>query len=204
MKSNTYGIVNLPTEPSDGLTPPGAAQASPDGDFTSFKDTMNRHRTQSLFIEYAIPEYPAYYTLKTSDHTVAGTTYPSLYKIYFEMEDPTEYDFAIRCFGSWKHWEILSKASWFAPIVAEWRAELKVKLEAKRYREMCNIRDSNPPKSQAHIQAVKWLSEYYSPKTTARPRRGRPSKEEKENRLKQELAEEQALEQDAIRLGLYN
>jgi hypothetical protein len=184
---------------SDCASPVGAKQAAPSGPgiFDSFKDAQGRYRTQSLFIETPHTSYPAFFTTKKYDVERNGTTYHSLYLKYMEIGDPTEYQVALRLFGSWGHWEALCKSKWFKELLTDWRNELRVRMESDRYFEM----DKRASQQDATgIQATKWLAERYGDKTEAK--RGRPSKEEKERhlaRLSHETAEEDA---DAERLGL--
>jgi hypothetical protein len=165
--------------------------------FDSFKDAQGRYRTQSLFIETPHKSYPAFFTTKKHDVDKNGQTYISLYQKYMDIGDPTEYQVALRLFGSWGHWEALCKSKWFKELLTDWRNELRVRMESDRYYEM-EERADRPDASG--IQATKWLAERYGDKGTAK--RGRPSKEERARhlaRLSHETAEEDA---DAERLGL--
>jgi len=66
------------------------------------------------------------FTLKDREDTVYfGKTFYSLYKIYMESTytDPTEYDFAMKVFGSWDYWEELTTRSYVKQLVFEWREE---------------------------------------------------------------------------------
>lgn len=84
-----------------------------------------RPRTKSLFFEYRGAteyqgnDYP--YNLKEVDWR--GTL--SMYKIY--MEEDTEYDAAMRLFGSWRLWEVLCASTWFKPHKAKWDEERKIR-----------------------------------------------------------------------------
>jgi hypothetical protein len=181
--------------------PVGVSQTAPSGPgpFDSFKDNQGRYRTKSLFIETPHESFPAFFTVKKYDVEKGGRTYYSLYLKYMEVADPTEYQVALRLFGSWDHWQALCRAGWFRELVTGWREELKVKLESDRYHEMLGHVDKNPDSPQA-IQASKWLAERYGEKSTAK--RGRPSKAEKEQHL-QRLGEETAeTDADLKRLGL--
>lgn len=173
-----------------------AAPVGPDI-FDSFKDSQGRFRTQSLFTEYLHESYPAHFTLKKKDVTKKGVPYVSLYKKYMEIADPTEYQVAIRLFGSWDHWQALCKARWFKEHLDGWRQELKVKLESDRYYEMTSHVQNNPDSPQS-IQASKWLADRYGEK----PKRGRPSKAEKAAHLKRIEEETSDVDDDAKRLGL--
>lgn len=116
-----------------------------------------------------------------------------------EIGDPTEYEMAIALLGSWKHWKLLSEATWFKPLLAEWRRELRVKFESDRYQEMIEVAENGKGTPQG-LQATKWLAERYS--DPQNPKRGRPSKAEKKAALKQEQEEDTLLKEEMERLGL--
>lgn len=172
----------------------------PSGDiFESFKDTQGRFRTKSLFIETPHDSYPAFFTTKSYDFTKGGVTYFSLYKKYIEIADPTEYQVGIKLFGSWEHWQVITKSKWFTDLITPWRLELQVMMESSRYHEMKG-HIANDPGSPSAIQASKWLAERYGSKATAK--RGRPTKAEKEGHLKRIAEDEKELEEDMQRIGL--
>lgn len=167
--------------------------------FDKLKDAQGRFRTQSLFCEHPHESYRAYFTLKKFDYEKDGKTYISLYLKYMEIADPTEYQVAIRMFGSWDHWQALTRSKWFGAHLTGWREELKTKLESDRFYEMQQVATQDRGSAQA-VQATKWLADRYGDKATAK--RGRPSKAEKAqhlNKLKDETAE---LNEDIKRLGL--
>ena len=117
-----------------------------------------------------------------------------------EIGDPTEYQFALRVFGSWDHWQALCSSKWFSELVTDWRAELKTKMESDRYWEMVNIRDKSAPDSAQAIQATKWLADRFGKKAIIT--RGRPSKEELKQALKHKTDEQLILAQDAKIVGI--
>lgn len=156
---------------------------------------MGRFRTQSLFVEMKLDKYPAPFTLKTYDHR--GRM--SMYRKYMEIGDPTEYSQAIGLLGSWEHWKTLCAAEWFKPHIEKWRDELRIKFESDRYREMSEVAETHKGTPQG-VQATKWLAERYS-KVEA-PKRGRPSKAEKAQHLKEAAEEETLTSEEAARLGL--
>lgn len=96
-----------------------------------FKDVLNRWRTNSLFVEFQHPDYPAYFTLDENDRTIDGITYLSLKRKYLEYADPTEHRFAQALFGSFPCWENLSTCPAIAPHVAQWRKELELALRGE-------------------------------------------------------------------------
>ena len=155
---------------------------------------MGRFRTQSLFYESRHTKYPAPFTLKDEDHE--GRV--SMYKEFMRISDPTEYKVATELLGSWRHWEVLTACEWFKPYVERWRKELSVSIESKQVDTMKEIQRTMPGTPQA-IQATKWLA-YRN--TRAKPKRGRPSKMERQALLKEESTEDRLLQEEAERLGL--
>lgn|SRR3990167_6372274 len=169
-----------------------------DQDFGKFKDQNGRYRTLSLFLEYRVNKVPPLWTLKK--YELPGNP-PSLYLQYLEARDPTEYDFAMAQFGTFEHWEVLQNCNWFKPYLAEMRKDLTQKLKAEHYAYMKALLDNTVMKMADKIAVLKWLSTnsgYEQPKST----RGRPSKEEVEGRLKDELKTLEEVKDDSIRLGL--
>lgn len=185
-----------PKAPSPkGAVSTGGSTTLPDaGAYDHLKDSQGRFRTQSLFVEYKHDKYPAPFTLKEYDHR--GSL--SMYRKYMEIGDPTEYSMAIALLGSWRHWKMLTASQWFKPFITQWRKELKTKFESDRYREMVEVAKTQGGTPQG-IQATKWLAERYSEPQT---KRGRPSKSEKAQALKEEKEEEALLREEAERLGL--
>jgi len=134
--------------------------------------TSNSRYTKSLFYEesYGAVEN-CIYTLKDEDHK----GYKSLYKLYMEMEDPTEYDFANRYLDSYEHWEILCSLSWFAPYAERWRKELDLKLRA---RALANVKEiAADQANKACFSANRFLLEGGWRPKEAGGKVGRPSKE---------------------------
>lgn len=158
--------------------------------YEHLKDSMGRFRTQSLFVEHKHDSYPAPFTLKEYNHRGAL----SMYLKYMEYSDPTEYSVALGLLGSWRHWKGLTEAVWFKPYIDQWRKELKAKLEYERFEEM---RDKA---ASGDIRATKWLADQYGPQKS--PKRGRPSKAEKNKLLKEEREHQDLLNEEAERLGL--
>jgi hypothetical protein len=187
------GVSSLDT--LTGVSPDLPAMDPVLGGFACLKDTMGRFRTQSLFYETRHPDYSAYFTTKKYDYK----GHISMYLKYMEIGDPTEYQVAQRLLGSWDHWLALLNGKWFAEMVEEWREELRVKLESQRFQEMKDVAENNKGTAPG-ISATKWLADHYGYKT--KPRRGRPSKEEKRLALKRVTEEERDLMEDAKLIGL--
>lgn len=139
------------------------------------RDNRGRYRTSSLFLETRRPGAPApVYTLREFPK-------PGLIcarQLYLEANDPTEYAAALSILGSWEHWQHLCGASWFKPIVDQWRSELKQKLlheATQKVIELCGSYESS-----SSLAAAKKLMEVLSPSKSATRRNRTPSDERSE------------------------
>ena len=168
---------------------------------SEYKDNQGKYRTQSLFLEYRVNGMDPPFTLKKEDQGECL----SMYRIYMEIADPTEYDFALATLGSWEHWQYLagddSLKAWFRPHITKWRAELKNKLQSEHYKRMEHI-SLNGKTAGERITATKWLAAHTSPKSADKIIRGRPSHDELNARAKEELLRRQEIEEDAERISL--
>lgn len=162
-----------------------------------FKNDRGLYMTRSLFFEVAPDSSYAIYTLKDHDHTVNGRTLPSLYKLYMEEEDPTEYLFATKHLDSFKHWEMLCEATFFKNHLERWRRELDLKMTAdniQRIKALASGDSRSSLEAQKYIAEKKWL--------VKEPTRGRPSKAEISKNLKQHMDSSSQVEEDYNRLRL--
>jgi hypothetical protein len=171
---------------------------NPNDNDSPFRDSTGRWRTQSLFKEFPNPKYPFYWTLRRED-TEDGI--PSLYKLYMQAKDPSEYHFALKYLGGWEHWQTLCNARWFRKYVDLWREELKVLVQSDHYAIARALAEDSSAKVSERMTAIKWLSvnSGYDKKDL---KRGRPSKEEVEGRLRQDLKALEEHNEDLERLGL--
>lgn len=136
-------------------------------------DTSGRPLTQSLFLEIGYTN-DALYTLKEVDHSHNGKTYLSLKRLYLEMADPTEYQFATTYLLGWKHWNRICENKVLRKHIDEWREELEVKLRAQATIQIME------QAAGGAFQASKWLADRGWDTRAA----GRPSKLEKEKHAK--------------------
>lgn len=135
------------------------------------------------------------YTLKEEDLVVGDKVYKSLKKIYLEMEDVTEFEFAMATIGSYKLWERLTKSQALREHIDQWRKELSLKLKAKALKEIVRAAAGNS------FPAMKYLADKsYIENTTNK--RGRPSKEDIQAELKKEMEASRTFQNDAKRIGL--
>lgn len=135
--------------------------------------------TQGLFLEIQYGEF-AVFTLKDDDYEYNGKTYPSLKKLYLEMEDVVEYEFATKYLLGWTHWQRMCANKQLLKHIEEWREELELKLRSKAIKAM---RDK--VNTEQGINAAKWLAEKGWDKKGV----GRPNKqqEEREKRIQEKL-----------------
>lgn len=136
-------------------------------------DSMNRPYTQALFLELGYQK-EAIYTLKEVDHEYEDKIYPSIKRLYLEMNDPTEYNFATTYFIGWSHWMRICENKAIRKHIDEWREELEIKLRAKAVEQVML------EASKGSFQASKWLADRGWSNRGA----GRPSKLEQEKHKK--------------------
>lgn len=152
-------------------------------------DSMGKFLTQSLFLEIGYGD-TALYTLKDYDCEHGGKSYPSLKRLYLEMEDPLEYEFASTYLLGWKHWQRLCENKAIRKHIDEWRDELEIKLRSRAFKQAQNLAGSGT------FQAAKWIAD----RGWATKGAGRPSKAEveREKRIQAGIASE--YEDDVIRM----
>jgi hypothetical protein len=109
------------------------------------------------------------YTLKDQDHL----GYPSLYRLYMETNDPTEWKFSQAHLDGWEHWEMLCGCSWFAPYVERWRKELQLRIASAA---LARIMAESKTNSKESFTANRYLLERgWMPKDSSKG--GRPTKD---------------------------
>lgn len=143
-------------------------------DKSLLKSTNGIPLTQSLFLEIGYTDY-AVYTLKDEDYEYKGKVFPSLKRLYLEMEDVGEYLFASEHLLGWDQWNRLCQNKQVSEHIEKWRYELELKLRSKAIMEI-QLR----AKSEKGISAARWLAEKGWDKRQA----GRPSKAEVEREVK--------------------
>ncbi len=162
-------------------------------DYGRFKNEIGGYLLKPIFFEYDNSEHKyTIYTTKNYDIEWNGSPVPSLRRLYVEMEDPTEYEFALEYLDSWAHWKKLTEASFFQEHLAEWREELEVRLRAKALNRI-KIRATGADKDSFAADKI-LLSGGWKPQGD-KARAGRPTKE----KIKQEaerLFQEQSIYDD--------
>lgn len=152
-------------------------------------DSSGRPLTQSLFLEIGYAEC-ALYTLKDNDHEYKGKIYPSIKRLYLEMGDPTEYQFANAYLLGWNHWKRLCANKAIREYIDEWRDELELKLRCEGVKSM--IKSA----ADGNYQASKWLADRGWDNKGA----GRPSKADVEKERKFQARASEDFKADVVRL----
>ena len=155
-------------------------------------------KLRALFFETTLADKKdVVYTLKHRDHE----GYPSLYRLYMECDDPTEYTFATQYLDGWDHWQTLCDCSWFKPYVEAWRKELEIRTKARALKAIKDL--AQDPDSKEHYQASKFLvTNGWVEKTSGR-KAGRPSKDEVKKEAQRIAEEQRELEDELSRVGLH-
>lgn len=152
-------------------------------------DGMGRPITQSMFLELGYSD-SALYTLKEQDYEYNGKVLPSIKRLYLEIADPTEYEFATSCFLGWSHWQRLCANKAIMRHIEEWRFELEVKLRSR------GVKAAIAAANGGNFQASKWIADRGWDTRGA----GRPSKAEVERETKIQAAINDEYTADIVRL----
>ena len=183
-------------EPNNIINIPGLNQETRK---TKFRNKNGRLLTRSLFYEMTVSGNSDHVMYTLRDHPWQG--YPSLHTFYMDIDDLTEYKFALTCFESWNHWKEIIGLNWFKSVIQRWREELElqntsqiltaIKIEAAKGSYQAN---------KILLDYAEKLTSY--PLNSSRPKvkRGRPSKLEVANELQERADEEAQLEEDLGRL----
>ena len=153
------------------------------------QDSLGRPLTQALFLEGSYSDF-CIYTTKDWDYEYKGKIYPSIKRLYLEMEDPTEYEFANTYFLGWRHWQRICDNRSLMPLVQNMRDELELKLRARAVQEI------KLQAKQGSFQATKWLADRGWDKKAV----GRPSKDDVTREARMQAEIHSMYESDAARL----
>jgi hypothetical protein len=165
-------------------------------DKSKLKNKMGLPLLKGLFYEEVLADKSSVvYTLKDEDHE----GFPSLYRLYMETGDPTEYRFVKSYMSSLEHWERLCACEWFQPYIERWRRELELKLKSQA---LAKIMATSKAGGRDAFTASRFLVEKGWEPKEGQTKRGRPSKEEIAKATQEHLSTNQRLRDDAKRLGI--
>lgn len=158
-----------------------------------FKNKNGQFYLKALFYEMSPSDKAnVLFTLKEQDHL----GYPSLYRLYMEEDDPTEYRFATKHLSSWSHWEALVACNWFSTYVEAWRKELEIRMKSKALaRIMAEAKSSS---KEAFVSNKYLLEKGWEKEPPAK--RGRPSKQEIKDAAYDTLRTHSRLDDDLFRI----
>lgn len=166
----------------------------------SFKNASGQLYTKRLFFEQAYDvndKTPCIYTLKDEDFTLDDKTYVSLYPHYLRMEDLTEYRFATTFFESYEHFSLLCNCSWFKPHIERWRKELRLKIRQNAIENIRAVARDEGSKNFFEANKMILSGMLEEKKGTSR---GRPSKDEVSESVKEMAREDYSISKDYDRL----
>lgn len=130
----------------------------------------NQYYTKSLFVEESGLDSGAPLSYRAKDHSPRAL---SLYKLFMEHSDPTEYQFALSVFGDWEHWQTLSNSHFLKPWLNKWRAELEVRTQSILYEQ---LKEDALSGSKSAASTAKYLLDKFEKTEETKKGRGRPSK----------------------------
>lgn len=159
-------------------------------DRPNFKNKNGVYLIKELFYETATNKDNVLFTLKTEEYN----GYPSLYRLYLEADDVTEYRFATEHLGGWEHWEIMAESPFLKPYVIKWRRELEIKQKSEA---LAKIVSTSKSSTKEAFQAAKYVADNWNGPS---PKRGRPSKDEIKMRTNEILSDKRRVEEDFARL----
>lgn len=164
---------------------------------SKFRNPSNARYLKGLFFEETLGDKSTVlYTLKDSDHL----GYPSLYRLYMEVNDPTEYRFAIQYLDGFEHWEMLTQCTWFQPYVSRWRNELEIRMKSENLAKLISFADTTVPNKDTLATNKYLLEAGWKPPAT----KGRPSKDQIKKAADSIAQEHRRIEEDFERIGKVN
>ena len=158
-----------------------------------FKNHQGVRYLKGLFFEETLADKSTViYTLKDRDHE----GFPSLYRLYMETNDPTEWRFAMKYLDGWDHWERLCESPWFKPYIERWRRELQLRVASE---SLARIMAESKTNSRDSFTANRYLLERgWEPKDSKKA--GRPSKDSIRAEAKRMASETTQVSDDFQRL----
>lgn len=151
------------------------------------KDPAGKLITQGLFLEHMYEPEKAIFTLKDEDYEYKGKLFFSLKRLYLEMEDVAEFEFASTYFVNWRHWERIANNKALSDFVDQMRFELELKLRSKAINDILKIKPSS-----GSFPTLKWISEGgWNRQSPGRPNKAETEREKKiRANLKNEFEED--------------
>jgi hypothetical protein len=165
---------------------------------SKFRNTRNMRMLSGLFIEHKpyTQVTPPVYTLRDWHYTrPTGEYLPSLYLLYMEMGDVTEYNFATTYLDGWEHWGMLCNSEFFKPYIARWREELALKIKAEALQRLQEV--AKDPTSKNFTEVNKYLADM---RWREKDSKGRPKQSDVDRAAKIIARDTKDLEEDYERV----
>ena len=160
-----------------------------------FRSATNARYLKGLFFETTLQDKSSVlYTLKDQEHQ----GYPSLYKLYMDLDDLTEYEFANTYLDGWEHWTMLTNCTWFKPYIERWRLELELRTKAQALKAL--KKEAKGLGKNAYSANKILLEGGWKEKSGTSNTRGRPSKAEIEKAAKVEVEQKLKVNKDFERV----
>jgi hypothetical protein len=143
---------------------------------SKFRTERNQLITGGLFKEEATSMDNVLYSLAREDND-----YPSLYLLYMNEADLTEFSFAKKYFESFQHWKKICSTNWMHVHIVEWREELELMIRAKALQSLL-LKSEQSTEVAKYLLNNNWVSKMHDANPVVNLR-GRPTKQEIKNHL---------------------
>jgi hypothetical protein len=129
-------------------------------DVSKMKNAGGKLLTAALFWEVgALHKEHNTYTLDSrdlnkTDYAGVNKVLPSIQRLYIEENDPTEYNFAVKYFYDFRHWQQIKESAWFQDTYKSMQDALAAKIASQSVQEMLELVESK----KAGHQTLAWLA----------------------------------------------
>lgn len=149
---------------------------------TMFVDILTKSQmsSQPRYVDYDSSLCPYW----LSERWVEGDPRPILRELFIELRDMTGTKLAKKHLGGWQHLAHLMKSPWFKAEWDKWQEELFMEIQADSLDKIAEIAAQE---GATALSAAKFLANKEWEKAATSKKRGRPSKEEVDGALKQEV-----------------
>jgi hypothetical protein len=147
-----------------------------------------REQWANMAVDIRVEEAPPFSLYNNYPNTI------NFGKLYVQLGDPSGYKITQQLLGGdFKHWLDLMKCGWFVEAKKLWDMELDAKLASEG---LDKIREVAGSEDKGALQAARYLADNFAGKKV----RGRPTKEEVDGAMKQELSDRQTVDDDFLRI----
>lgn len=176
---------------------------------SKFRGPSNIRYTQQLFYEMSrelpidLRTIEPIYTLHVDHGNLINFG-----RVYVNDMDPTGYTTANKLLENFDHFQLLLKSKWFREAKEQWDKEIAARMEKEAVDKLRSILRDDDVKTSEQLTAAKALlskaKDVSNDKGSVRAsnRRGRPSKEEVEGALKEEMRLTKEEQDDLARIKL--